>query len=109
LLQVESVRAIEPSCSGTHKDGSVDVVKLGRFSGDPVPSLRPDSKVPWNEYYTVAREASRRYARRASPARIPDGGLAVFRRSVIGRVTDELGGSEYADEVCPWRKAASRS
>src|SRR6267378_362775 len=26
-------------------------------------------------------------------------GLAVFRRSVIARVTDELGGSEYADEV----------
>src|ERR1700693_2561699 len=26
-------------------------------------------------------------------------GLAVFRRSVVARVTDELGESEYADEV----------
>jgi diguanylate cyclase (GGDEF)-like protein len=101
LVAAESVRAIEPELLRTHKDGSVDeLVKTSvAFLEILFRSLRPDSKVPWNEYYTVAREASRRYAEKGVPLESLMEGLAVFRRSVIARVTDELGGSEYADEV----------
>src|SRR6202171_1901064 len=101
LVAAESVRAIEPELLRTHKDGSVDeLVKTSvAFLEILFRSLRPDSKVPWNEYYTVAREASRRYAEKGVPLESLMEGLAVFRRSVVARVTDELGGSEYADEV----------
>jgi diguanylate cyclase (GGDEF)-like protein len=101
LVAAESVRAIEPELLRSHKDGSVDeLVKTSvAFLEILFRSLRPDSKVPWNEYYTVAREASRRYAEKGVPLESLMEGLAVFRRSVIARVTDELGGSEYADEV----------
>jgi diguanylate cyclase (GGDEF)-like protein len=101
LVAAESVRAIEPELLRTHKDGSVDeLVKTSvAFLEILFRSLRPDSKVPWHEYYTVAREASRRYAEKGVPLESLMEGLAVFRRSVIARVTDELGGSEYADEV----------
>ncbi len=101
LVAAESVRAIEPELLRTHKDGSVDeLVKTSvAFLEILFRSLRPDSKVPWNEYYTVAREASRRYAEKGVPLESLMEGLAVFRRSVIARVTDEVGVSEYADEV----------
>jgi diguanylate cyclase (GGDEF)-like protein len=101
LVAAESVRAIEPELLKTHKDGTVDeLVKTSvAFLEILFRSLRPDSKVPWHEYYTVAREASRRYAEKGVPLESLMEGLAVFRRSVIARVTDELGGSEYADEV----------
>jgi len=101
LVAAESVRAIEPELLRTHKDGSVDeLVKTSvAFLEILFRSLRPDSKVPWNEYYTVAREASRRYAEKGIALESLMEGLAVFRRSVIARVADELGGSEYADEV----------
>jgi diguanylate cyclase (GGDEF)-like protein len=101
LVAAESVRAIEPELLRTHKDGSVDeLVKTSvAFLEILFRSLRPDSKVPWHEYYTLAREASRRYAEKGVPLESLMEGLAVFRRSVIARVTDELGGSEYADEV----------
>jgi diguanylate cyclase (GGDEF)-like protein len=101
LVAAESVRAIEPDLLRSHKDGSVDeLVKTSvAFLEILFRSLRPDSKVPWNEYYTLAREASRRYAEKGVPLESLMEGLAVFRRSVIARVTDELGGSEYADEV----------
>src|ERR1700682_3235609 len=101
LVAAESVRASEPYLLRSHKDGSVDeLVKTSvAFMEILFRSLRPDSKVPWNEYYTVAREASRRYAEKGVPLESLMEGLAVFRRSVVARVTDELGGSEYADEV----------
>jgi diguanylate cyclase (GGDEF)-like protein len=101
LLAAESVRAIEPELLKSHKDGSVDeLVKTSvAFLEILFRSLRPDSKVPWNEYYTVAREASRRYAEKGVPLESLMEGLAVFRRSVVARVTDEVGASEYADEV----------
>src|SRR6267143_4596383 len=101
IVAAESVRAIEPELLKTHKDGSVDeLVKTSvAFLEILFRSLRPDSKVPWHEYYTVAREASRRYAEKGVALESLMEGLAVFRRSVIARVTDELGGSEYADEV----------
>jgi len=101
LVAAESVRAIEPELLRSHKDGSVDeLVKTSvAFLEILFRSLRPDSKVPWNEYYTVAREASRRYAEKGVPLESLMEGLAVFRRSVIARVTDEIGASDYADEV----------
>src|ERR1700686_443398 len=101
MVAAESVGAIEPELLKTHKDGSVDeLVKTSvAFLEILFRSLRPDSKVPWHEYYTVAREASRRYAEKGVPLESLMEGLAVFRRSVIARVTEELGASEYADEV----------
>ena len=101
LIAAESVRAIEPDLLAVHKDGSVDeLVKTSMaFLELLFRTLRPDSKVPWSEYYTVAREASRRYAEKGVPLESLMEGLAVFRRSVVARVTDEVGGSEYADEV----------
>src|SRR6202140_440168 len=101
IVAAESVRAIEPELLKSHKDGSVDeLVKTSvAFLEILFRSLRPDSKVPWNEYYTVAREASRRYAEKGVPLESLMEGLAVFRRSAVARVTDELGESEYADEV----------
>src|ERR1700682_2582100 len=101
LVAAESVRAIEPDLLKTHKDGTVDeLVKTSvSFLEILFRSLRPDSRVPWHEYYTVAREASKRYAEKGVPLESLMEGLAVFRRSVIARVTDEVGGSEYADEV----------
>src|ERR1700704_2803811 len=101
LVAAESVRAIEPDLLPSHADGTVDeLVKTSvAFLEILFRSLRPDSRVPWHEYYTVAREASKRYAEKGVPLESLMEGLAVFRRSVIARVTDEMGGSEYADEV----------
>jgi diguanylate cyclase (GGDEF)-like protein len=101
LVAAESVRAIEPDLLKTHKDGTVDeLVKTSvAFLEILFRSLRQDSRVPWHEYYTVAREASRRYAEKGVPLESLMEGLGVFRRSVVARVTEELGGSEYADEV----------
>ena len=64
LVAAESVRAIEPELLKIHKDGTVDeLVKTSvAFLEILFRSLRPDSRVPWHEYYSVAREASRRYA-----------------------------------------------
>src|ERR1700680_3343584 len=100
LVAAESVRAIEPDLLKTHKDGTVDeLVKTSvAFLEILFRSLRPDSRVPWHEYYTVARETSKRYAEKGVPLESLMEGLAVFRRSVIARVTEELDGSEYATE-----------
>src|SRR5438094_10106060 len=62
-------------------------------------SLRRDSKLTWPEYYTQAREYARRYAEKGVPLESLMEGLAIFRRTVVARVTDELGESPYADEV----------
>src|SRR5260370_10029835 len=62
-------------------------------------SLRADSRVPWQQYYTLAREASRRYAEKGIPLESVMEGLAVFRRSVMARVTEELAGQEDSGEV----------
>src|ERR1700730_9622010 len=101
LVAAESVRAIEPDLLQSHKDGTVDeLVKTSvAFLEILFRSLRPDSRVPWHEYYTVAREASRRYAEKGIPLESLMEGLAVFRRSVIARVSEEVSGSTYADEV----------
>jgi diguanylate cyclase (GGDEF)-like protein len=101
IVAAEAVRSIEPDILKSHKDGSVDeLVKTSiTFLQVLFKSLRPEAKVPWNEYYVLAREASRRYAEMGLPLESLMEGLNVFRRSVMARVTDEVVTSPYADEV----------
>src|SRR6266566_338610 len=101
LVVAEAVTAIEPELLKSYKDGSQDeLVKMSTaFLQALFGSLRPDSKLPWPEYYTQAREYARRYAEKGVPLESLMEGLAVFRRTVLARVTDELGESPYADEV----------
>ncbi len=98
---VESVRTLEPELLNLQRDGSIDDLVRTSVSFLEIlfRSLRADSGVPWQRYYTLAREASRRYAEKGIPLESVMEGLAVFRRSVIARVTEELAGSERADEV----------
>src|SRR2546428_9850515 len=97
----EGVRAIEPERLKGYKDGSIDdLVNMSiSFLRALFRSLRPDSKPPWPEYYTQAREYARRYAEKGVPLESLIEGLAVFRRTVAARVTEEVGESPYADEV----------
>jgi diguanylate cyclase (GGDEF)-like protein len=101
IVAAEAVRASEPDLLKLYKDGSQDeLVKSSvEFLQILFRSLRLDSKLPWNEYYTVAREFSRRYAERGVPLESLMEGLAVFRRAVVARVNDEVATSPYADEV----------
>src|SRR5438128_6728238 len=101
LVVAEAVTAIEPELLKTYKDGSQDeLVKMSTaFLQALFRSLRPVSKLPWPEYYTQAREFARRYAERGVPLESLMEGLAVFRRTVVARVTEGLEESPYADEV----------
>src|SRR6266568_2699963 len=62
-------------------------------------TLRIDSSVPWAQYYILAREASHRYAEKGVPLESLMEAMAIFRRAVISRITAEVAGSPYADEV----------
>jgi diguanylate cyclase (GGDEF)-like protein len=98
----ESVRTLEPELLKMQKEGGSidDLVNTSvGFLEILFRSLRADSRVPWQQYYTLAREASRRYAEKGIPLESVMEGLAVFRRSVMARVTEELAGQEYSDEV----------
>jgi diguanylate cyclase (GGDEF)-like protein len=101
VVAAEAIRAIEPELLQGYKDGSLD--ELARMSKALLRalfgSLRLDAKIPWPEYYTQARELARRYAERGVPLESLIEGLNVFRRTVVARVTEELGESQYADEV----------
>jgi diguanylate cyclase (GGDEF)-like protein len=101
LVVAESVRSLAPEILKAQKGGSVDeLVKISiKFLELLFRSLRTDPGVPWIEYYGVAREASRRYAEKGIPLEAMMEGLAIFRRTVIARVTDEVAGSELSDEV----------
>ncbi len=101
LEAAESVRSLAPEILKVQKDGSVDeLVRTSvKFLELLFRSLHTDSHVPWLEYYGMAREASRRYAEKGIPLESLTEGLAVFRRSVVARVTEELAGSAYSDEV----------
>src|SRR2546421_1114455 len=101
MVVAEAVRAIEPELLKGYKDGPIDeLVNMSiSFLRALFRSLRPDSKLPWPEYYTQAREYARRYAEKGVPLESLMEGLAIFRRTVVARVTDELGESPYADEV----------
>ena len=101
IVAAEAITAIEPELLKGYKDGSVDdLVSMSvAFLRALFSSLRPDSNLPWPEYYTQAREYARRYAEKGVPLESLMEGLAIFRRTVMARVTDELGQSRYADEV----------
>jgi len=98
----ESVRTLEPELLRAQQDGS-SIDELVRTSVGFLEilfrSLRADPRVPWQQYYRIAREASRRYAEKGIPLQSVMEGLAVFRRSVLARVTEEMAGSEHAEEV----------
>src|SRR6266568_6501642 len=101
LVVAEAVTAIEPELLKSYKDGSQDeLVKMSTaFLQALFRSLRPDSKLPWPEYYTQAREYARRYAEKGIPLESLMEGLAVFRRTVVARLTEEVGENPYSDEV----------
>src|SRR6266478_2591766 len=80
--------------SGLAERLSADSRDSGQVVAESVRSLEP-----WQQYYALAREASRRYAEKGIPLESVMEGLAVFRRSVLARVTEEMSGNEYADEV----------
>ncbi len=66
----ESVRTLEPELLKMQKEGGSidDLVRTSNgFLEILFRSLRADSRVPWQQYYTLAREASRRYAEKGIP------------------------------------------
>jgi diguanylate cyclase (GGDEF)-like protein len=101
LVAAEAVRAIEPDILQGYKDGSID--ELAKMSAGFLKalflSLRLDARIPWPEHYTEAREFARRYAEKGVPLESLMEGLAVFRRTVVARVTEAVEESQYADEV----------
>src|SRR5579872_803641 len=101
MVVAEAVTAIEPELLKGYRDSSHDeLVRMSTaFLQALFQSLRPDSKLPWPEYYTQAREYARRYAEQGVPLESLMEGLAVFRRTVIARVTEQVEGNPYADEV----------
>src|SRR5690348_6242115 len=100
-VAAEAVVAIEPELLKGYKDGSQQelVAMSTSFLRALFRSLRPDSNLPWPDYYTQAREYARRYDVRGVPLESLIEGLNVFRRAVVARVTEEVAESEYADEV----------
>src|SRR5437773_4693403 len=101
MVAAEAITAIEPEVLKGYADGSGEelVTMSTNFLRALFRSLRPDSNLPWPEYYAQAREYARRYAEKGVPLESLMEGLAIFRRTVVARVTDELGESPYADEV----------
>src|SRR5258708_32995209 len=96
----ESSRTLEPELLKMKREGGSidDLVRTSvGFLEILFRSLKPDSRVPWQQYYALAREASRRYAEKGIPLESVMEGLAVFRRSGMARVTEEDGGTHYAD------------
>src|ERR1700687_1001169 len=81
LGAAESGREIEPDLLKSHKDGTVDelVKTLVAFLEILFRALRTDPRVPWHEYYTVARETSKRYAEKGVHLDSLTEGVAVFR------------------------------
>ena len=101
MVAAEAITAIEPEVLKGYADGSGEelVTMSTNFLRALFRSLRPDSNLPWPEYYTQAREYARRYAEKGVPLESLIEGLAVFRRTVAARVNEEVGESPYADEV----------
>src|SRR5207245_11778568 len=100
MVVAEAVRAIEPELLKGYKDGSIDeLVNMSiNFLRALFRSLTADSKLPWPEYYTQAREYARRYAEQGVPLEALMEGLAMFRRTVVGRGTGERGQRTAGDQ-----------
>jgi diguanylate cyclase (GGDEF)-like protein len=101
LVAAESVRSLAPEILKSQKGESVDeLVRTSvKFLELLFRSLHSDSHIPWLEYYGIAREASRRYAEKGIPLEALMDGLAVFRRTVIARIAEEVAGNADSDEV----------
>ena len=100
MVAAEAVRAIEPEILKKTPGAEDELVKTSvAFLQVLLRSLKPDVKLPLNEYYTQARQEARRYADKGVPLDSLIEGLNVFRRSVLARVTEEVKGNDYADEV----------
>jgi diguanylate cyclase (GGDEF)-like protein len=101
LVAAESVRSLAPEILKAQKIGTTDeLVKISvKFLELLFRSLHTDSHVPWVEYYGIAREASRRYAEKGIPLEALMEALAVFRRSVLARVSEEVAAEEHSGEV----------
>ena len=58
LVAAEAITAIEPELLKGYRDGSQDELAgmSTRFLRALFSSLRPDSHLPWPEYYTQARD-----------------------------------------------------
>src|SRR6267143_30452 len=69
LVAAESVRSLAPEILKVQKDGSVDeLVRTSvKFLELLFRCLNSNSRIPWVEYYALAREASRRYADKGIP------------------------------------------
>src|SRR2546423_13760877 len=100
-MVAEAVRRTQHELLKGYKGRSMDEVDTksiicvrARFA-----ALRPESRLPWPAYCTQAREYARRYAEKGVPLESLMEGLAVFRRTVVARLTDELGENPYSDEV----------
>jgi len=101
LVAAESVRSLAPEILKVENEGSGDELLRTsiRFLELLFRSLHSESRIPWTEYYGIARDASRRYAEMGIPLEALMEGLTVFRKSVIARVTEEVAGSPQADEA----------
>src|SRR5260370_18933788 len=88
----ESVVTLEPELLRAQQDGA-SIDELVRTSVGFLEilyrSLRADSRVPWQQYYTLARETSRRYAEKGIPLESVLDGLAAFRPSPLPRLTEQ--------------------
>src|SRR5215831_13713939 len=100
-VAADSIRTSMPELVQTTPESfsEMPIQNASQFMEALYRSLRIDSNVPWPDYYVLAREASRRYAEKGVPLESLMEAMAVFRRSVIARVTEEVDGSPYADEV----------
>src|SRR6266849_1090778 len=82
----ESVVTLEPELLKAQQDGS-SIDELVRTSVSFLEilfrSLRADSRVPWQQYYTLARQTSRRYAEK----------VLLLARSRLGDVVEQLNSS----------------
>jgi len=97
----EAIRTSMPELILTMPEslGEMPIRSSSQFLDVLYRSLRIDSNVPWAEYYLLAREASHRYAEKGVPLESLMEAMAIFRRAVIARITEEMGASPYADEV----------
>src|SRR5438876_12283801 len=81
VVAAEAITAIEPELLKGYKDGSLDelVTMSTNFLRALFRSLRPDSNLPWPEYYTQARQHARRYAEEGLRLEALTAGLAALR------------------------------
>src|SRR4029077_15111812 len=81
LVAAESIRALAPEILKVEQDGSGDELLRSsvRFLELLFRSLDSEARVPWSEYYGIARDASRRYAEMGIPLEALMDGLLHLR------------------------------